>query len=224
MVLVSPPETPHHQQGTPTTPRHPRQPPSTTDRTPPKTTSCCWARRRSWRRGIGASWTTGSPSRSCWLTARGRPTERKSTTLCSPWPRCDVKTEEEEEEELTTKHKIWNSLLSRRRKQQNKQMVKVQQVFVLFIFNLLVLDWILSRTLVRLSVRYLTSDLSGPHEMISRWRPDLSKDECPAGSSAVRSHIYKQWRLTRKEFESSWFYLHPSCQRGQSSCPVWLRS
>lgn len=87
------PGTLHHQQEAPTTPVHPRRPSFTPDRTPPTTTSCYWARRRSWRRGTVASWTTGSPSRSCWLTARGRPTERKYTTLCSLWPRCDVKTE-----------------------------------------------------------------------------------------------------------------------------------
>ena len=63
------------------------------DRTPPATTSCHWARRRSPRRGTGESSTTGSPSRSCWLTAPGRQTERRYTTLCFLWPRCDTRTE-----------------------------------------------------------------------------------------------------------------------------------
>lgn len=78
------------------TPAHPRRPVLPPDRTTPTTTttSCYWARRRSWRRGTAASWTTGSPSRSCWRTGQGRPTGRRSTTPCSLWPRCEENPEE----------------------------------------------------------------------------------------------------------------------------------
>lgn len=86
------PGTPQYQQGLKTC-GHPRTARFTPDRTPPATTSCYWARRRAWRRGIAASSTTGSPSRSCWLTAQGRRMGRRSTTLCCLWPRCDLRTE-----------------------------------------------------------------------------------------------------------------------------------
>lgn len=56
-------------------------------------TPCLWAREKPWRRGTAASSTTGSPSRSCWLTAPGHLTGKKYTTLCCLWPQCDGKRE-----------------------------------------------------------------------------------------------------------------------------------
>lgn len=78
-----------YQQAAPTTPMLLRWPCCTPDRIPPATASCLWARGRSPRGGTVASWTTGSPSRSCSLTARTHPTARRCTTLCCPSPRCD---------------------------------------------------------------------------------------------------------------------------------------
>lgn len=67
----------------------------------PAVTSCLWAREKPWRRGTAASSTTGSPSRSCWLTAPGHLTGRKSTTLCCLWPRCDGRREKMKRQALS---------------------------------------------------------------------------------------------------------------------------
>lgn len=60
-----------------------------------------------------------------------------------------------------------------------------------------------------------------------RWMFQLDIFEFPAGTFVTRSHIYRQWWFTWERFwvhsKVWWFYLHPSCQRGQSSCPVQLR-
>lgn len=73
-------------------------------------------------------------------------------------------------------HKTWNSWKLSRRRKQTKQSDVTGAAGVRCPFHsqlVLVPDWILIRTLVRVSLRYLTSDLCGPHEMISRWRLNL---------------------------------------------------
>lgn len=82
-----------HQQGALKSPIYPRASSLMCSITPPAATSCSWARRKSQRGGIVAFSTTGSPSRSCWLTARGHRMERKFTTHCCLSLLCDLNKE-----------------------------------------------------------------------------------------------------------------------------------